>query len=416
MLLTKKTIVRAVLVVGFFAIMGTVYGDIDVSKFKSPKDYKGTVKTLCTTNVKMGIDQTFKGEVIYVVHPGTLFNGPVVNKKGEVIKPGTVLAEMEGATLRANLAQAQATLNMSEADFEAKQGLFDKYKVIAQRSGGSAISKQDILNAKADYLQAVAQIKADEAAVLIAKQLLDTITYNARFDGVVTKVLFPGGYTTAADRDVLEVKQLIPIGVEIEMTREESFKYGENTPIAIYPLGYDRAIGPYRGLTTITDKGVMFLVANYRKMDEVEKIDGKDVPVIHNISPIIPFELDEQNTSNMFYLGVNIECVQKDDKGEFLMVVDGQLMTRAINPVFKLKKVYVKTADEINPVEASVRYIKLQDSGGLKMSAIVLTTNESKGLKDGETVYYQNSRYLFMPGDPVRVVLDTGVTNKARDL
>ena len=389
--LTKKTILTAV---GFFAILGTVFAEIDVSKFKTPKTYKGKVVSLCTTTVKMGIDADYKGDVTYVVTPGTFFTGPVMNSKGDVLKPGTILAKLDDETLQAGVDQTQAKLDTIVAHY--KRSL-----EILKKGGRGSISEQAMLEAKNNYLSA----KAD---LLIAQKLLDTAVYHARFDGRVTKMLFPGGYTTEADRDVLEVEQLVPIGILIKMDRKEAFKYGSNTPIGIIPLGSKKAYGPFRGITTVDNGGVVFIMPNYREVYKTHLVDGKEVPVVTYISPVIPFEIDLK-IHGQFHLGVNVDCIQEDAKGTFVMIAAGQKMTHAINPVFKLEKIYIKTADEINPVESSVKYIKIQEPDKLKLGDTVLAESETKGMKDGDTVYYQNTGYIFMPGDSVDVVIDTSV-------
>ena len=59
----------------------------------------------------------------------------------------------------------------------------------------------------------------------------------------------------------------------------------------------------------------------------------------------------------------------------------------------------------VSPVEADVNYIVLEDNGGLHFNDKLLYAADAKGLKDGDTVYYQKQRYRFMPGDPVKVVI-----------
>ncbi len=373
--------------------LGNLYAVVDVSKFKTPKKFKGKVVSLCTTNVKMGVDQTYKGIIDYVAMPGTLFKGPTLDEAGNIVEKGTLLAKLQGDTLRANLKQ-------KEADLDTKQAHYNRCQRIVAKGGAGAISEQDLLQAKNDYLKA-------EAELLIAKKLLETTEYHAKFDGVVNKLLFPGGYTTEADRDVLEVSQLIPIGVEIEMTREEAFNYNINTPIGIIPMGQTKAVGPYRGITKLTDNGVMFILPNFRSEDEIKVIDGKEIPVISEISPVIPFEW-ETKLHRKFALGVNTKSIQKDDKGAYVIAVEGQKMTQPLNPLFKLKKVYVETLNLVNPIETGVKYVKIKDGSGLELSDITLNAEEIKDIK-GDTAYFQTSRYLFMPGDSVEVIFDVSV-------
>ena len=397
---TIKSILRVISVIGFFAIMGTVSANIDVSKFKSPKEYKGKVISLARTTVKMGLDYgNYKGNVTYVVPAGTLFFGPILDNNGKIIKPGTVLAKMETGVCEALLSQAKGIL-------ENQESMFNRYKYILKKGGKGAVSPQAMLEYKNTYLSAKSQ-------VLLAQARLDTCTYTAQFDGIVDSVMFPGGYTTESDRDIMNVSQLVPIGVQIDMSREEAFKYGLQTPIAIYPLGHDKAIGPYRGGGSVInnkDKDTLtFIVSNSKDEPETKKLkNGTVVPIVRNICPVVVFSVNDRNKS----LSVYEESILKDDKGSYVMQVEGQNCTHPINPVFKLKKTYITSANEVSPIESSINYIKLKDTGGLKVNDTVLTAKAAKDLKDGDVVYFEKSRYLFLPGDPVKVVIDTAITNE----
>ena len=394
-MLNKKITLTGILF-SLLTLSVAVSADLDVSKFKNPKTFNGTVVSLSTTNVKMGLDYgNYKGFVNYVVPPGTIFSGPILNKDGNVIKPGTILARMETEVCKTLVRKA-------ETELDTKHSLYDRYCKIIEKGGKGAISEQAFLKAKNEYLAAKAEL-------MLAEKRLESCTYNAQFDGVVNEVLFPGGYTTASDRDIINVSQLVPIGVEVEMDRREAFKYGANTPIAIYPLGRDnKPVGPYRGATKLTKKGVMFVVTNYRPENATKKLaDGRTVPVVTHIAPVVPFDENRRGDS----LSVYSRSIMKDDKGSYVMKVKGQNITCPINPKFDLEKVYIKPANEISPIESSVRYVKLADAGSLQVNDTVLTKKEVKNLKDGDTVFFEKSRYIFMPGDPVKVVLDSEVAD-----
>ena len=403
-MLSKKALTGLISIVGFFVIQGTAYAELDVSKFKTPKEFKGTVKALSSTIVRMGLDYgNYKGFVNYVVPPGTFFLGPIFDSKGNIIKPGDVLVTMEKEV-------CEALVDQAEADLDTKESHYKRCQKIITKGGEGIISKQAFLEAKNNYL-------VTKAELLLAQKRLETCTYNAQFDGMVNEVLFPGGYTSLSDREVMTVSQLVPIGVEIEMSREEAFSYGMPTPIAIFPVGHDKPIGPFRGggrVSNSDDKQKLtFIVQNYQNIVKTKKLKtGQVVPVVSQICPVVPFYHDDPDAA----LSVYENSVLKDEKGSYVMLVEGQNCTEAINPVFKLKKVYITTADELTSVETSIKYIKLKDAAGLKINNTLLTAQESKDLKDGDIVYFQKSRYLFLPGDIVKVVLDSAVTNESRGL
>ena len=404
MLLTKRNILKTVSAVGFFAVLGTIFAEIDVSKFKSPKEFLGVVKSLSSTVVRMGLDyNNYKGNVNFVVPPGTKFSGPVLDLKGNVIVPGDILITMDTAV-------CDALVDQAKADLDTKKSNYKRCQRIIAKGGRGAISDQKLLEAKNDYLKAKAEL-------ILAKARLDTCTYNAQFDGIVDEVLFPGGYTTLSDREVMKVSQLVPIGVEIEITREEAYKYGIQTPIAIFPVGHKEPVGPYRGGTIVTNNKdemtLKFIVSNFRDLNRTKKLKtGQVVPVVRNISPVVLFDAN----SNGDILSVYENSIMKDEKGTYVMSVEGQNITNAINPIFKLNKIYVTTANVVTQIETSIKYVKLQDAGGLVVNDTLLTNKDCRDLKDGDIVYYEKTRYMFMPGDPVKVVFDTAVTNESRGL
>jgi len=403
-MLSKKALTGLISIVGFFVILGTAYAEIDVSNFKSPKEFKGKVVSLSTTTVRMGLDYgNYKGFVNYVVPPGTFFYGPILDLKGKVKVPGDVLITMETEV-------CEALIEQTKANLDTKKSHYIRCQQIISKGGKGVISEQVFLEAKNDYLTA----KAD---LLLAQKRLKTCTYNAQFDGMVNEVLFPGGYTTLSDREVMTVSQLVPIGVELEMTREEAFKYGMQTPIAIFPVGHKKPIGPFRGGGRVTHSdekdNLIFIVPNYQKIEKTKKLTtGQEVPVVSQICPVLPFFQNEPDGA----LAVYEHSILKDKKGSYVMLVEGQNCTSAINRVFKLKKVYITIGDELAPVEPSIIYIKLKDAGGLKIYDTLLTSSEAKDCKDGAIVYFQKARYLFLPGDTVKVVLDSTATNDSLGL
>ena len=400
----KKTILRMIAFIGFFVILGTLYAEIDVTKFKSPKEFKGKVVSLSSTVVRMGLDfQWYKGKVTYVVPPGTKFKGPIFDLEGNIITPGDILIKLDTVACDALVAQAKANL-------DTKESLYKRYQIISSKGGaGGAISKQQFLEAKNEYLVAKSEL-------ILKESMLSTCTYNAQFEGMVDEVLFPGGYTTLSDREVIKVSQLVPIGVEIEMTREEAFKYGMQTPIAIFPVGHKKAIGPYRGGAVVANNKktntITLIVSNYKKSINTKKIkNGQEVSLVHNICPVVPFAMHNWDGA----LSVYKNSIMKDDNGTYVMQVEGQNATYAINPVFKLKKVYITLANEVSQIETSIKYVKLKESGGLKINDTLLQKKECKDLKSGDTVFFEKGRYMFMPGDTVRIVIDSAVTNDSQE-
>jgi len=74
----------------------------------------------------------------------------------------------------------------------------------------------------------------------------------------------------------------------------------------------------------------------------------------------------------------------------------------------KIKKVYITLGNEIMPIGPSSQLILLKNKGSLELHDIILTPSECENLKDGDLVYYMQKKYIFMPGDNVKVeILNT---------
>ncbi|HYD32862.1 MAG TPA: efflux RND transporter periplasmic adaptor subunit [Azospirillaceae bacterium] len=87
-------------------------------------------------------------------------------QEGGQVKKGQVLFRLDDAVQRATLAEAEASLRFSRADYQRAQEL--------TRQGASAQKNRDA---------AIAKLQADEAAVALAHAQLDKLTLVAPFDG-----------------------------------------------------------------------------------------------------------------------------------------------------------------------------------------------------------------------------------------
>jgi hypothetical protein len=367
--------------------------------------YTGIVTALSTVDIYGGFDNEFKGLITYTPLPGTLFKGPILDLKGKTIRQGSILIKMDTTYRDAQVKQAAAAVAKDNAALDSLKTKYGRYIKIHEAKKG-AISEQDYLEAKNNYLQAVAQLEADKAALILAKKLRTICTYYARFDGIVDEVSFPGGYIgNFGVSPTLKVSQLVPIAINIKMSREEAAAVNITTPISVYPIDSNKTLGVYRGHGRLLKDGLQIILTNYITTPETKKLsNGKVVPVISHISSVVPFNLED----DLDYIGINKECIGKDAKGVFVYKVKEQKTAqpgKGLNHEMNIEKVYVTLGNEVNPIEPSVQYVSLKNKGSLKANDIIINTSEFSKLKNSSTVYYSMKRYLFMPGDPVRVVI-----------
>ncbi|MCP4180199.1 MAG: hypothetical protein GY756_20740 [bacterium] len=75
--------------------------------------------------------------------------------------------------------------------------------------------------------------------------------------------------------------------------------------------------------------------------------------------------------------------------------------------VFPIEKVYVVPANMKTLIAGFQELEALKDSGNLSKTSIVLA-NPPDDLKEDELIYTDLGRYIFMPGDKIKVVIGKG--------
>ena len=384
----------------------SVFAQKPAQNLSAPQEYNAVATPISTITINMGFNDMDRGVVTYTPMPGTFFKGPILNTKGEVIEQGDLLISLDKGYRIADVENAKANLAKDKAILVEKKEVYLRDKKLAETH---SVSLQDYQSAYSDYLQAEAQVKADKAALLLKEKILSFCDYYAKFDGIVNKVIFSAGYT-GGERPIMEVSQLFPMGIDIKMPRELAVQINVDTPITVYPLNSDEPIGVMHGASKLTKDGIQLIVNNYPVCEDYKEVNGKKIRVVHMVDTVMPFDFLDQDDPSA--LAINIECLVREGNNTFVYKAAGEkngIPNKGINPVITLEKVKVVPGDRINRITPSVNYVELKDPGSLKILDIVLRADEmkKKELKDGDKAYYyyDRERYLFMPGDPVKVII-----------
>lgn len=202
----------------------------------------------------------------------------------------------------------------------------------------------------------------------------------------------------------MKISQLFPMGIKVKMDREAASKITMETPIAIYPYNSDKPIGVFHRASYLLPDGIMLKVNNYPVPPPVSlKKNGKDIPVSRaSVSTPYKFYHGVKKT----YLTVPMSSIYKDDKGSYVWRAVNQRETRieGISPIVTIEKIRVVPGNLKMAVDANTNFRVLKDRGSLKEFDVILTHVNEK-LRSGQQVCIWPSRYLFMPGDPVKVVI-----------
>jgi HlyD family secretion protein len=198
----------------------------------------------CSDNSRGTFQGYIEGEYVYVAAPlgGALTNVAVA--RGDEIKAGQLLFELErGSEADAvqeagkNLAQANASLALSEAEFVRRQQLRD--------GNAEVISAEELDQARAQYDAAKAAVEAQKAALAKAQWSFDQKQQFAPANAFVQDTLYRQGEWIAAGNPVvvllppanLKVRFFVPEGflprIKTGETADVTFDGGMHTYSAI---------------------------------------------------------------------------------------------------------------------------------------------------------------------------------------
>lgn len=176
-------------------------------------------------------------------------------EEGSEVKQGDVLFIIDPAPLQADLDSAQAALRKSEALALQAKLQDQRYSALVD---SNAVSHQDYDNARAQSLQAQAEVAANKAAVQRAKLNLGYATVTAPISGRIGRALVTEGALVGQGEvtPLARIQQLDPIQVDLmQSTRDldnlrDSFRAGD-----LQQVGKNQA-----RVTLIRDNGSLYPV------------------------------------------------------------------------------------------------------------------------------------------------------------
>lgn len=149
----------------------------DRGDIRSTVSATGTVNAVTTVSVGTQVSGTIKQ--LYVD-----FNSPV--------KKGQLLAQIDPASIEAQVAQALANLSLARANLEKSRVAVRDTLINFKRNkilyGKNFISKSDLDTSETNYLSAIAQVKASEAQVAQAQAALNLAQTNLRNTQIISPV------------------------------------------------------------------------------------------------------------------------------------------------------------------------------------------------------------------------------------
>ena len=280
-------------------------------------------------------------------------------REGDSVAAGQVIARLDTLELDAKLAQAQGALDSSRASFElTKKTLENNRNLLAK----NFISQITFDNAQSGYSAAEGNLKAAQAAVVLAKKALDDAVVRAPHAGVVATRNAQPGEKVALDARLYQIMDLSRMEVEASVPAAEiaSVVVGQEVSFRIEGHGERAFKGAIARIAPATQVGSRSILA-YAVLPNTDGVLRGGM--------FAKGALKLGNTSGA--LVVPQAAVREDGQGKFVYTVEGNKLARA--PV----ELGVQAEDE-----GLVQVLK-----GLSAGATVVKTNLGE-LQPGTTVVF----------------------------
>jgi len=362
------------------------------------KDYFGKVVPLIKSTINSGTDADFNGIIKYVAAVGSILQPEITDMKGNVIKAGSPLLILDPEYLKFMVKFNQQGVLIAEDNLTNAQVNLDRNKKLIK---GHEISEKEFQNYLNTYNVIKNNLYQAQSTLSQSEQFLRGCFFIAPFECIVDKVLLPAGMA-ANQPPTIVISQLNPIGIKVLISRKEANSIKPESIIKIYSMRTDSPLGVLRGKDILKPDGIIFQVANRPIYGDVIDLNGQKVPVIKNIASVRYF-----NSSRTF-LGVPEKAIFTDKQGEYIwkgLGVKDMQSNQGVKSTFKVSKVYIELANKKKYVDGNHYIVALKANNKLSEWDIVITQKNSLLQKNG-LIYFSPERYIFMPGDTVKVVIE----------
>lgn len=353
---------------------------LEKTKPRSTYSASGSVKSWKTEEIGFEVP----GRVEWVREPGQDIDGRIVDPDGNLVRPGTPLAQIEPTRYKIAVESAEADLEIAKLrkeslkirleetlDAELKSAAanlklandeFDRVQRLKRQNAASTSEYDQAFNsvrtneasinsiqasmkqAEAELQSAEAEIKRAEQALRDARRDLENTTLYGSYQGQISEVMAVPGSVVDAGTPVLTLQMTNPITVEVELSAAQSriirsrrdlmtrFDLPDGTEHESLGLVY--SIDPSADPTTRTFT-LTLLLLNEKFRDELPpSIPSESVARSEHVWPL---QLNRMmGTPDDVYL-VEEDAIVHDDKGAFIYVITNAKLQQPIPDVMKVR-------------------------------------------------------------------------------
>ena len=245
---------------------------------------------------------------------------------GGRVKAGQVIARIDPSLLQAELDQARGNLAKDQAQLANAQAVLRRYTPMLAKG---YVSKTDYDNFKANVGIYAASVKADRAAVEMARTQLGYATITAPVDSVAgAPLVYPGAQVSADSTDLVVLNQVRPIYLTFAVPEAEldsikaAYARGKVTVSAVVPGSKEK---PLSATLDFIDNAVDTGTGTIRLKAVYPNADDRITPGQYLQVTLPTARLDNVVT-------VPVEALQNSPQGSYVFVVgaNGSVQQRMV--------------------------------------------------------------------------------------
>lgn len=235
--------------------------------------------------------------------------------EGQSVKQGDILVRLDPADFNARLAQAEALTAKDEAQLAKAQADLERYQGLKARG---FVSEEKVGEIRTNLAAAAATLKADQAALELARLQLSYTTIRAPFSGVVgARLVFPGSTVKINDTALAVVNRVDPLYVTYSVP--ERHLQGLRRAVSVAPMSVQISLpgskdGAFEGKARFIDNAVDATTGTIQMKAVVDNKGARLTPgQFLNVSMVL-----EKLTDAVL---VPDEAIQQGADGNFLYAV-----------------------------------------------------------------------------------------------
>lgn len=235
--------------------------------------------------------------------------------EGQAVKQGDVLVRLDPSDFNAKVAQAEAIVARDQAQLAKAHADLERYLGLKSRG---FVSEEKVNEVRTNEAAAAATLKADQAALELARLQLSYTTVRAPFSGVVgARLVFPGSSVKTNDTALAVVNRINPLYVSFAVPERhllglrQAMSKGPMTVQISLPGGKE---APFEGTAKFIDNVVDATTGTIQMKALIENKQARLTPgQFLNVSMM----LDKLNDAVL----VPNEAIQQGADGNFLYAV-----------------------------------------------------------------------------------------------